>query len=110
GIREGDLVEVRSDRGAVRAPARISGIRAGVVFIPFHYGYWDTDPMTASDHPLRPANELTITAWDPVSKQPLFKVAAVALSKVADGEGTPSSAPTIGGGRPHAAPPACTRS
>jgi anaerobic selenocysteine-containing dehydrogenase len=100
GIREGDLVEVRSDRGAVRAPARISGIRAGVVFIPFHYGYWDIDPMTASDQPLRAANELTITAWDPVSKQPLYKVAAVALSKVADGEGTPSSAPTIGGSAP----------
>jgi hypothetical protein len=48
-----------------------------VVFAPFHYGYWDTSD---GEH-LRAANELTITAWDPVSKQPLFKVAAVRVVK-----------------------------
>ena len=26
---------------------RISGIRRGVLFLPFHYGYWDTDGGTA---------------------------------------------------------------
>ncbi len=52
-------------------------IRPGVVFVPFHYGYWDAN---GSKH--RAANELTITAWDPVSKQPLFKVAAVRVEKV----------------------------
>ena len=26
-----------------RRPARVSGIRPGVVFVPFHYGYWDAD-------------------------------------------------------------------
>jgi anaerobic selenocysteine-containing dehydrogenase len=30
----------------------------------------------------RAANELTITGWDPVSKQPYFKVAAVRLVRV----------------------------
>jgi ferredoxin-nitrate reductase len=51
-----------------------------VVFVPFHYGYWDTDPDAKVS---RAANELTITAWDPVSKQPIFKVAAVRLTKLA---------------------------
>ena len=35
----------------------------------------------------RAANELTITDWDPVSKQPLFKVAAVRAEKIAAGDG-----------------------
>jgi anaerobic selenocysteine-containing dehydrogenase len=70
GVEEGDLVEVVTPRGRVRAPARIGGIREGVVFVPFHYGYWDVDGDGAHD---RAANELTITAWDPASKQPLFK-------------------------------------
>src|SRR3954468_6365051 len=41
GVAEGDLLEVASPRGSVRARLRVSGIRAGVVFLPFHYGYWD---------------------------------------------------------------------
>ena len=45
------------------------------------------------------ANELTETAWDPVSKQPLFKLAAVAVS-LADRSPDPSRAPTIGGSVP----------
>jgi anaerobic selenocysteine-containing dehydrogenase len=88
GVGEGDLVRVESPRGELVAPARISGVREGVVFAPFHYGSWDRDGDRR-----RAANELTITAWDPVSKQPLFKVAAVRLAKIADGAG-PSPAPT----------------
>src|SRR6185437_13580991 len=75
-IEEGDLVRVESARGRLEAKARISGVREGVAFAPFHYGYWDTDGDGPGKHP-RAANELTITAWDPVSKQPTFKVAAV---------------------------------
>jgi ferredoxin-nitrate reductase len=74
GVTEGDRVRVRSRRGVVEAPARVGTVREGVVFIPFHYGYWDAN----GDH-RRAANELTPTSWDPVSKQPLFKVAAVRL-------------------------------
>ena len=77
-IKESDLVEVESRRGKVQGPARIGDIAAGHVFIPFHYGYWDTD----GTDPTRAANELTLTSWDPVSKQPHFKFAAVRIRKV----------------------------
>jgi ferredoxin-nitrate reductase len=77
GIDEGDRVRVESARGSIEAPARLTDARAGLVFVPFHYGYWDTDGERS-----RAANELTLTAWDPVSHQPMFKVAAVRLSKV----------------------------
>ncbi|MFE0593908.1 molybdopterin oxidoreductase family protein [Micromonospora echinospora] len=97
GIAEGDLVGISSPRGGVQAHARLCGIRPGVVFLPFHYGYFDQDPQDRSP---RAANELTITAWDPVSKQPIFKVAAVAVTKLADGGGVPSPAPTVGGSAP----------
>jgi anaerobic selenocysteine-containing dehydrogenase len=78
GIDDGDLVKVSSPRGDLYAPARLSPTRAGVVFLPFHYGYWDI-PNADGHH--RAANEITLTAWDPVSKQPVFKSAAVAVSK-----------------------------
>jgi anaerobic selenocysteine-containing dehydrogenase len=80
-IAEGDLLRVESRRGSVEAPARVSDIAEGHLFIPFHYGYWDEDGE--NDSRGRAANELTITAWDPVSKQPYFKFAAVRIKKVA---------------------------
>ena len=54
--------------------ARIAEIKAGTLFIPFHYGSADGSDGTE-------ANELTITAWDPVSKQPYLKFAAVAIRR-----------------------------
>ncbi|GAB1513320.1 molybdopterin oxidoreductase family protein [Actinophytocola sp. KF-1] len=80
GIAEGDVAEIRTARGVVHARARIGGIRDGVVFLPFHYGYWDTDDPTGEKGE-RAANELTRTEWDPVSKQPLFKTAAAAVTR-----------------------------
>jgi len=84
GIGEGDLVRVESRRGAVEAPARLVEGREGAVFLPFHYGSWDTsrdgDPASGS----RAANELTMTIWDPASKQPLLKAGAVRITKVGD--------------------------
>jgi anaerobic selenocysteine-containing dehydrogenase len=76
GIEEGGMLRVTSRRGAAEAPARIGDIEPGTLFMPFHYGYWD-DPGRA-----RAANELTLYEWDPVSKQPHFKYAAVRLEKV----------------------------
>lgn len=94
GIAEGDLVEVFSARGAVRARARITAIRLGVVFLPFHYGYFDAD----GDRD-RAANELTRTEIDPASKQPLFKTAAAGIRRIEAGSG-PAPAPTNTASRP----------
>ncbi|WP_431245990.1 molybdopterin dinucleotide binding domain-containing protein [Leifsonia xyli] len=84
GIEEGALVEVVSRRGRLVAPVRVSAIRPGTVFAPFHYGYWDAPPGAAERRPTA-ANELTITEWDPVSKQPVFKSAAVKVSPLPGG-------------------------
>jgi anaerobic selenocysteine-containing dehydrogenase len=74
---EGDLVDVVSPRGRIRACLRVSSVRLGTVFVPFHYGYWDTTGIGPAEGELgRAANDLTITGWDPVSKQPLFKTCA----------------------------------
>jgi len=97
--REGDLLEISTPRGSVRARLRVSGIRDGVVFVPFHYGYWDSTGQGA-EGPGRAANELTVTDWDPASKQPIFKTAAAAVRKVADGDGAASPAPTTGASAP----------
>jgi anaerobic selenocysteine-containing dehydrogenase len=75
----------------------LSGIRPGVVFVPFHYGYWDAK----AGHHDRAANELTPTSWDPVSKQPLFKSAAVRLVRESAGVGS-APAPQLGGSAPAA--------
>ncbi len=75
-VMEGDMIEVESRRGTARGEARIGDIPEGQVFVPFHFGYWDGDGTP------RAGNELTITDWDPISKQPHFKYAAVKLRKV----------------------------
>jgi ferredoxin-nitrate reductase len=94
GVGEGDVVRVESPRGAMEAKTRISSIREGVVFAPFHYGYFDQPGGDSPNGHPRAANELTITEWDPVSKQPLFKVGAVRVTKVAGSAGEPAPAPT----------------
>jgi anaerobic selenocysteine-containing dehydrogenase len=91
GVAEGDVVRVRSRRGELVVPARIAGGRDGVVFAPFHFGTVDGDG--------RGANELTLTEWDPVSKQPVLKVAAVQVERVGPGRG-PAPAPTTAASRP----------
>lgn len=79
GISAGDMVHVESPRGELYAPAVIGNIVQGLVFIPFHYGYWDKPGR------LRAANELTIFEWDAVSKQPHFKYSAVKIEKAEAG-------------------------
>jgi anaerobic selenocysteine-containing dehydrogenase len=86
-LAEGDVAEIRSARGVVHARVRVGGVRDGVVFVPFHYGYWDADG--AFD---RAANELTPDHVDPVSKQPMFKLAAVQVQR-RTGREAPSTAP-----------------
>ncbi len=81
GVHDGDLVEIASPRGAISATVRIAAIRRGVLFVPFHYGYWDAHADDDTGHH-RAANELTITDWDPASKQPIFKMGAASMTPV----------------------------
>ena len=101
-IAEGDWVRVESPRGALEVRARIGQVMQGAVFAPFHYGHWDPDGL-AADAEHRLANELTMTVWDPVSKQPYFKTAACRVTKIRDGEG-PSPAPTTAASAPASVP------
>ena len=78
GVTDGDIVEVESRRGCVAVRAKLGDILQGHLFLPFHYGYWDEPDR------MRAANELTMTEWDPVSKQPYFKHAAVKARKVSE--------------------------
>ena len=83
GIADGDQVRVESPRGRIEVRARLGPVREGTVFAPFHYGYWDDGAAGPGDGVSpRAANELTMTIWDPVSKQPLFKTAACRLTRV----------------------------
>jgi len=77
GIADGDWVRLGSRRGSIEARAQVGGMAAGEVFVSFHFGYWDEPGRE------RAANELTIYEWDPVSKQPHYKYAAVRLEKIA---------------------------
>jgi anaerobic selenocysteine-containing dehydrogenase len=115
GIAEGDLVRVDSRRGSIQAPARLSGARPGMVFAPFHYGYFDTPAGNEPDGAPSAANEATRTEWDPVSKQPILKVTAVRVTKItpADGRpaaaaGTTAAAPVTGTGHTNGDPAATT--
>jgi anaerobic selenocysteine-containing dehydrogenase len=69
GLQDGDEVEVTSPRGSIRAPVRVRDCEPGTVFMPFHYAGKGQ------------ANVLTMTVWDPVSKQPVFKTAACRVEK-----------------------------
>lgn len=55
----------------------------------------------------RAANENTITDWDPVSKQPLFKTAAARVTLVERGDGAVSPEPITASAavRPGSVPP-----
>ncbi len=105
GIEDGDLVRVESPRGAIEVTARLGQIMRGAVFAPFHYGDFDPDRLDAGRS--GQANELTMTVWDPVSKQPYFKTAACRIRKVHAGRGrdaasvAPADAvPAVPGGAP----------
>ena len=69
---------------------RICGIREGTLFVPFHYGYFEAHGRGHR----RAGNELTITDWNPVSKQPIFKTAAAQLRRRGTGRHGAAPAPT----------------
>jgi anaerobic selenocysteine-containing dehydrogenase len=115
GLAEGDLAEIINARGAVRARVRVAYVRDGVLFVPFHYGYFDVadDAPNQRQQAGRAANETTITAWDPASKQPLFKTCAARIALVERAGGDPrvaAAAPTTTASAPagptaHLVPP-----
>jgi anaerobic selenocysteine-containing dehydrogenase len=76
GLSDGDLVGVESRRGRIRTRVHIAEILPGTLFLPFHYGTQNSDGTT------RAANELTASTVDPISKQPLFKCAAVRIVRI----------------------------
>ncbi|GAA5947777.1 hypothetical protein JCM3775_003872 [Rhodotorula graminis] len=82
GIESGDMILVESARGSLEGPAKVGEIARGDVFVPFHYGSADQDNEGGKKMRSRAANELTLSAWDFVSKQPTFKGGAVRIKKV----------------------------
>jgi anaerobic selenocysteine-containing dehydrogenase len=75
-IQDGDFVEITSRRGKAIAQCRVSAaIREGTCFLPFHWG------RQAGFY--KSANNLTLAARDPLSKQPELKACAVRLRRVA---------------------------
>ncbi len=70
GIRDGEPVWVVSRRGRIQAIAWVTDrTPEGVVFAPFHFAE-------------QPANRLTKDVYDPTSRIPEFKFAAVRLEPV----------------------------
>ena len=73
GIADGDWVTAESRRGSCTLKAQVvTTIRPDTIFIPYHWAG------------RKSANQLTISAQDPISKIPEYKVCAVRLKK-ADG-------------------------
>ena len=77
GIQDADFVEVSSRRGKVMVQCRVTEeIIRGTCFLPFHWG---------REHGFfKAANNLTINARDPLSRQPELKACAVRVRKVSD--------------------------
>jgi assimilatory nitrate reductase catalytic subunit len=73
GIEAGDIVRVTSRRGEMFVPAKITrAIRPDTVFIPYHWGGKQA------------ANQLTVRAFDPISRIPEYKVCAVQVGRAPD--------------------------
>jgi anaerobic selenocysteine-containing dehydrogenase len=76
-IHDGDFVEIVSRRGTAIAQCRVNDtIRQGTCFLPFHWGRLHGVEKSA--------NNLTLAARDPLSKQPELKACAVRLRRLAE--------------------------
>ena len=74
-MQDGDFVELTSRRGKLVAQARVTAeIASGTCFVPFHWG--------RRMGFYKCVNNLTLDAFDPVSKEPELKAAAVRLKKL----------------------------
>ncbi|HXF65004.1 MAG TPA: nitrate reductase [Caldilineaceae bacterium] len=87
-IDDGELVQVISRRGKVVVPARVSTkIRPGTCFMPFHWG------RTAGQD--KAANNVTIGAVDPVSREPELKACAVRVCPATQTEVVTADQPAL---------------
>ncbi len=78
GIKDGDWATAESRRGTITLQAQVvTTIRPDTIFIPYHW------PGKKS------ANQLTISAQDPISKIPEYKVCAVRMRKATSEEEKP---------------------
>jgi formate dehydrogenase alpha subunit len=69
GVCTGDTVQVTSRRGSVQTKVWVTDkVQVGMIWMSFHYRE-------------TPTNELTVNAFDPVSKTGEYKVAAVRIEK-----------------------------
>jgi assimilatory nitrate reductase catalytic subunit len=76
GIAEGDLVRVESRRGAIHVLAQgDESIRSGQVYLPMHWGKRFLGGRASAG-----VNTLTVPAFDPHSRQPELKHAAVKVA------------------------------
>ena len=79
GITEGEKVRLTSRRGWIEVKTVIKNtVARGQLFLPFHFG--DLDP--GEEHLKQAANHLTLDWVDPISKQPIFKVASCRVDKI----------------------------
>ncbi|HKB79359.1 MAG TPA: molybdopterin oxidoreductase family protein, partial [Thermoanaerobaculia bacterium] len=70
GIADGDLVTIESRRGSLTLHAQVvTTIRPDTIFVPYHWAGAQS------------VNQVTISAQDPISKIPEFKVCAVRIRK-----------------------------
>jgi ferredoxin-nitrate reductase len=78
GVADGQLVLVRSRRGAAHLRARVTDrVAPGVAFAPFHWGDLHLQPGHL------PLNGIVSAALDPISRQPELKATAVRVEAVA---------------------------
>ena len=70
GLNDGDWATAESRRGAITLQIRVvRTIRPDTIFIPYHWAGQQS------------ANQLTISAQDPISHIPEYKVCAIRLRK-----------------------------
>jgi thiosulfate reductase/polysulfide reductase chain A len=70
GIKDGDVVLVKSKTGSLKAPARVySGIRPDTVFLPYFAGHWAQGRWAKADDRIQrnSVNELIENVSDPIS-------------------------------------------
>ena len=86
GLAPGEHLALRSRRGKAVLPALVSErVQPGSLFAPFHWNDVFGDELAV--------NEITSPAVDALSRQPEYKICAVALARVAAPHPSPAPAP-----------------